>query len=100
MNKDLESKLDKIISLCKTHYVSKLSVFGSAVSGSFNENSDIDLLITFEGAPIETYADNYFNLKDELEKMIGKEVDLVTEKTLSNPYLIKTIYKSIRHIYG
>ncbi len=42
----------------------------------------------------ETYANNYFNLAYELEQIIKRRVDLVAQKTLKNPYLIKNINNS------
>ncbi len=75
------------------HYgVVKAYAFGSAVKGTMTENSDVDFIISFpEDMHFVTYADNYFALGHALEKLLKKNVDLVAEKTLKNPYLLQSI---------
>ncbi len=72
--------------------VIKAYAFGSAVKGTMTENSDVDFIISFpEDMHFVTYADNYFALGNALENLLKKEVDLVAEETLQNPYLIQSI---------
>ncbi len=59
--------------------VKSLSIFGSVARGEETEESDLDLLVEFEGKP--TY-DQYMELKFFLEKVLDKEVDLVTKEGL------------------
>ena len=59
--------------------VSSLSLFGSVARGDATEASDIDLLVSFDGRA--TY-DRYMDLKLFLEDLLGRRVDLVTEKAL------------------
>ena len=76
-------------------------VFGSANTDAFNENSDIDFLISFKKeVTLEEYADNFFDLMFELEDLLGRDVDLVTEKTLSNPYFIRSVEQTKQLIYA
>ncbi len=56
-----------------------ISLFGSAARDALCEGSDIDVLVEFKGVP--TY-DAYFGLKDYLESLLGRLVDLVTDKGL------------------
>ena len=56
-----------------------LSLFGSAARDELRDESDIDVLVEFERAA--TY-DGYFDLKEFLEQLLGRRVDLVTEKGL------------------
>jgi hypothetical protein len=56
-----------------------LALFGSAARDELREDSDIDVLVDFDGPA--TY-DGYFNLKTYLEELLGRPVDLVTEKGL------------------
>ena len=53
----LELKIDDIVRLCRLHKVSKLFAFGSVLKESFNDESDIDLIVDFDQVPIEDYAD-------------------------------------------
>lgn len=57
----------------------RLALFGSAARNELREDSDIDVLVEFEGPAT---FDGYFNLKDYLEQVLGRSVDLVTEKGL------------------
>ena len=59
--------------------VLRLALFGSAARDELATGSDVDLLVEFEGAA--TY-DRYFGLKDHLEALLGRTVDLVTERGL------------------
>jgi len=75
------------------HYgVQRAYAFGSAVKNTMHETSDVDFIISFpDDMDYETYANNYFALAHALEELLKKQVDLVTEKTLRNPYLLQTI---------
>jgi len=67
-------------------------LFGSAARGEMNIDSDVDFIIKFpDDMHYTTYADNYFALADALEALLKRGVDLVTEKTLKNPYLLQNI---------
>ena len=59
--------------------VRRLALFGSAARDELTAGSDVDLLVEFEGPA--TY-DRYFGLKDHLEALLGRTVDLVTERGL------------------
>ena len=95
MQELLRQRLPEVISLLKRNKVKRAFAFGSIVTGPFNDKSDIDLLITFDERlePFE-YADNYWSLIDQLQKLFNREIDLITEKTLRNPYLINRINAS------
>ena len=75
--------------------VERAYLFGSAAKGTMNAESDVDFIIRFrDNMHFTTYADNYFALADQLELLLNKSVDLVTEKTLKNPYLLQQISQS------
>ena len=101
MNKIIENNLDTIQNLCDTYLVESLFLFGSANMERFDSKSDIDFLISFKDElPLLDYADNFFNLQFALKKLFKRDVDLVVEKSLKNPYLIQEIEKSKVKIYG
>ena len=56
-----------------------LALFGSAARDELREDSDIDVLVEFDGPAT---FDGYFDLKTYLEKLLGRQIDLVTEKGL------------------
>lgn len=99
MQKIIEENIEIIEQLCKKYDVKSLYAFGSVVSEKFNEQSDIDFLIKFNTLDFSNYADNYLNLAEELENVFDRKVDLVTEKSLSNPYFIESVNSSRIMIY-
>jgi predicted nucleotidyltransferase len=96
----VEQNIDDIKRLCILYNVDKMYLFGSVLNSSFNEKSDIDLLVKFKSMELADYLDNYIGFKENLEALFGREVDLVEEQTLRNPVLIKSINKSKSLIYG
>ena len=100
MNRLVSDNMDKIEALCIMHNVKTLYAFGSVCTDRFNEKSDIDLLISFNPMEYGDYADTYFNLADKLESLFNRSVDLVTDKSLSNPYFIESVNKTKTLLYG
>jgi predicted nucleotidyltransferase len=96
----VEQNMDDLKRLCILYNVDKMYLFGSVLNTSFNEKSDIDLLVKFKSMELSNYLDNYIGFKENLEVLFGREVDLVEEQTLRNPVLIKSINKSKSLIYG
>jgi predicted nucleotidyltransferase len=86
--------------LCETHNVDKLYLFGSATTTKFNEKSDIDFLVKFKSFDLKLYFSNYTDFKEKLKNLLQREIDLVEEQTLKNPYLISSIDKNKELIYG
>ena len=69
--------------------VKSLRIFGSTVRGENKPESDIDILVEFNGPAT---FDEYMDLKIFLEDLLGKQIDLVTEKALKprlRPYIEK-----------
>jgi len=100
MQRILVDNIDKISALCVEHNVKSLFAFGSVCTDDFNDSSDIDLLISFKPMDYEDYADNYFSLADKFEEIFHRPVDLLTDKSLSNPYFIDAINRTKTLIYG
>lgn len=100
MHDVLKNNVDTLIKICKSLGVKSLYAFGSVVRGNFKENSDIDFLISFdENLSIEQYTNNYFSLQYKLRNLFKRKIDLVTERTLSNPYFIESIDETKELIY-
>lgn len=95
MNQILENKKQEIIQICKDLKVKRMYAFGSITKNNFREDSDIDFLISFsESLSFEEYADNYFALHYKLKDVLGRKIDIVTERSLSNPFFIESINNS------
>ncbi len=95
----VENNLEKIIAFCKKHFIERIFVFGSVLSNKFSEHSYIDFLIKFQGVDSHTYFDNFLDFKNKLEILFEREVDLVEEQTLRNPYLIASINRNKRLLW-
>ncbi len=100
MQRFIEDKIQKLREICKTYDVKSMYVFGSACTDKFNKNSDIDILVAFKDISIEKYTDNYFELHYKLEQLFDRKIDLLTENSLSNPYLIKSIEETKQLLYA
>jgi predicted nucleotidyltransferase len=96
----IESNIDNVRTLCKLHKVQRLFVFGSILSDRFQKDSDIDLIVDFQGVELYDYADNYFDFKESLENLFKREVDLLEDKAIKNPYLRQSIDSSKQLVYG
>ena len=90
---------DNIRQLCIKYNVKSLFAFGSVTTDQFTDDSDIDLLVSFMPMSPEDYADAYLDLADSFEALLKKPIDLVTEKSLRNPYFIESINKTKSKIY-
>lgn len=95
----IDYNIDKIRDLCNQHNVAQLSVFGSILTEKFNKNSDIDFLVDFSDIELQNYADNYFSLKQALEEIFKRQIDLLEIKAIKNPYLQESIDASKRILY-
>ena len=82
----IQENLDKMIIICKSNHVTELYLFGSAVSGEFSNNSDLDFAVLFSKSltPLE-YGDAFFTLKEKLEKLFDRDIDLLSYRAVKNP---------------
>ena len=78
--------------LCSDHQVKSLYAFGSSVTDRFDPaHSDIDLLVEIDNAdPIER-GENLIDLWDKFESFFNKKIDLLTDSSIKNPILRKSI---------
>jgi predicted nucleotidyltransferase len=98
----IEQNLQHIQAICNRHKVQTLSVFGSVLTDAFHDDSDVDLLVQFGDLNAENidYVSNYFELRDALESLFNRKVDLIEEKGLRNKYFIANINRTKQQIYG
>ncbi len=98
---------EKFNHLCHQHYVKTLYVFGSAVTDSFNGESDIDFLYSIDLEKFTNwvyadydYADNLLGLERELSNFFNRKIDLVADGIITNKYLKQNIEKTKCKIYA
>ncbi|MBN2891556.1 MAG: nucleotidyltransferase domain-containing protein [Bacteroidales bacterium] len=95
-----EKTIKQISKISDSHHVEFLFLFGSSLTKQFSEKSDYDFLVRFGEFEIEEYFDNYLSLKNELENLLGINIDLLEFQTLTNPYLKESIKQNHKLIYG
>ncbi len=97
----IAAKREHVAALCRRHHVRRLDVFGSATSARFNpDTSDLDFLVEFEGLPSGAAFDAYFDLKEDLEALFGRSVDLVSAQKFANPYFAESVTASRESVYA
>lgn len=100
MGDELQLDVDAIADICRRHRVRRLSLFGSAATEAFDpESSDVDFLVEFTDSA-DSLFDAYFGLKDDLERLLGRPVDLVMSKSLENPFFASTVEQTRHELYA
>jgi uncharacterized protein len=95
----IEKNIDTLIGLCKRHKVKELYIFGSILTSKFNDSSDVDFLVQFDNVDILEYADNYFDFKEKLEKLLDREIDLLENQAIRNPIFRKVLDRDKKLVY-
>lgn len=91
---NIENKLIRLIPRLNHEFnVERIGIFGSFITDSFNENSDIDLVVDFTITP----GWKYFDLIDFLEMELGYKIDLVTTNALK-PQLKDKILSQVKYL--
>lgn len=87
--------------LCRRYGVRSLFLFGSAASDDFDPGrSDVDLLVEFDALPPGGYADAYFGLRESVEDLFGRDVDLVALSAVRNPSIKADIERTRTLLYA
>ena len=95
-----EKNIELIKRLCETYRVKKLSVFGSVVREDFALDSDIDFAVDFEENDPFKYTNLYFELKEKLENLLKRRIDLIELRGIKNPFFKKELDETKVLIYG
>ena len=88
-SKMLQDKRDEILRIAAAHGAQNVRVFGSVSRGEASAKSDLDLLVKLESG--RSLLD-LIAIKQELEDLLGREVDVVTEDAVS-PYIREQVLK-------
>lgn len=91
--------MEKIAEFCRKWKVRRLSLFGSVLREDFGPDSDVDVLVSFE--PDSTWdLLGLVDMRDELVTLFGREVDLVEEEWLRNPFRRAGILSTRQVVYA
>lgn len=92
----LQEIQQKITPLLQRSGIEYAGIFGSVARGEATEDSDIDILVKFQGSP--TFS-AYLELDNDLRKELGQDIDLLTEGSVSK-FLRPQIERDLKIIYG
>ena len=90
---------NKIADIALKFQIQELYLFGSVLRDDFNAQSDIDILLVFKENVSYSFFELY-DLKEKLEALFSRKIDLVEKKGLKNPYRRKEILSTARKIYA
>ena len=101
MHPSLDTYRDAVAQACQRHAVLRLEVFGSAAGEGFDPlRSDIDLIVQFSERAGPALFAHYFDLKQQLEAIFNRPVDLVMDGALRNPHFIEAVNRTREPIYA
>jgi predicted nucleotidyltransferase len=94
--------LGEVRALCEKYSVKRLTIFGSAVKGTFDpEKSDLDFIVEFEWHPDPSERGRrWLELWDDLKDLFGRNIDLVVASTIKNPYFAQIVAIEQRELYA
>lgn len=94
---------EQIAEFCRKWNVSEFALFGSVLRDDFRPDSDVDVLVTFTSAELTPSLFEHVDMQDELERIFGRPVDLVSKKGVElsdNRFRRKAILDSARVVYA
>ncbi len=89
----------QIYRICRDLPVKRLGVFGSVLRKDFSPSSDIDVLVVFDTDSRANLFDKYFELKERLEEVFGREVDLIVDRPFRNPVFKDSVERTRTVVY-
>lgn len=96
---NLNIPYERIANFCGKHHIREFALFGSILRDDFSDESDVDVLVTFEhGCGYSLFE--LAQIQSELEKFFGRKVDLVEKASLKNPYRRKEILNNMEVLYA
>jgi predicted nucleotidyltransferase len=98
----IAEKLPEVRALCEKYYVKRLTLFGSAVKGTFSEESDVDFVVEFDEDPANTHypwGGRVVAMLRDLEALFGRNVDVVERRAIENPYFLQVLALTERPVY-
>jgi len=96
---DIEKIKPQIERVCRRLPVKRLGIFGSALSPDFSKASDVDVLVIFDSGKNIDLFEKYFELKEQLEVVFQREVDLVIDRAFRNPVFREAVDRTRTIIY-
>lgn len=91
---EIENKIRAVKPYLKGEFgIDQIGYFGSFANGDYREDSDLDILVAFS----KKIGRKFFDLKDYLESVVGRKIDLVTERSLKKQWK-QAILQQVRYV--
>jgi hypothetical protein len=101
MTTAIEPHRAEVQRLCRQFGVQQLDVFGSAAGEAFDPaRSDVDFVVDFGSGEQPDLFNRYFGLKDSLEQLLDRSVDLVMSGAMQNPHFIESVNRTRQPVYA
>lgn len=97
----LEESRVSLEDVCRRYRVARLEIFGSAATADADTQAhDLDFLVEFQPeSPMGPFR-QYFDFLDELQRLFGRDVDLVEEQALKNRHFIQAVNATRKLLYA
>jgi uncharacterized protein len=90
-----------VANLCRRYGLARSDVFGSAARDDFDPSkSDIDFVVQFHERAKQDMYENFYGLREGLEALFGRPIDLLTTEQIKNPYLAASIDEDKWTVYA
>lgn len=96
----VRARLTAIEQLCRETGVRRLDLFGSALGDGLGADSDVDFLVEFDAEAGPDLFGRFFTLKEGLERLLARPVDLVMTGSLRNPYVRQEVMATKESLYA
>ncbi|GIK98785.1 MAG: hypothetical protein BroJett029_29940 [Alphaproteobacteria bacterium] len=84
-----------IAEFCRRHHVRRLALFGSVLRDDFGPDSDVDVLVEFQPGHVPGFA--FFEMEQELSRILGRRVDLNTPQFLDRAFRDQVLSEAETH---
>jgi len=97
----VQTNIEEIVRLCRRYQVRRLAAFGSVLRPDFDSlRSDADFLVEFEPVPAAIRIKNYLALRNALASLLSRNVDLIEDGAIRNPYILKSATQQQQILYA
>ena len=99
VGRNINIPTQRIAEFCRKWEIRQFSLFGSVLREDFGRDSDVDVLVSFQSDSTWDLLD-MVDMRDELIALFGREVDLVEEEGLRNPFRRSSILSMRQVVYA
>jgi len=96
---DPDVNADALAEYCRRWKIRELAIFGSAARGEMRADSDVDVMVEFAAGELWDLLD-LVEMQLDLERIVGRPIDLVEKGTIRNPFRLESIKRDLTVVYA